>query len=179
MKKLLYLVLVLSVLASCKKPPVPIKKSDSNTEDSGTVKVSPYVGNWSYQSITMSNGIIKVQGQNFGTFSGTGKDIVGSIKVTANPNRFHAEIAYTAALDITVFGQTQQQDFPIDNRTMEGSWTEQNGKIELIADDGTPITMISSSSTEIVFGGKFTQQVPVGQSFTADATSDVVFVVTK
>jgi hypothetical protein len=166
---------------ACKKPPIPVKsdKEKDGKEDSTGTKTSPYVGTWSYDKIEMTNGQLLLQGQAFGTFDGTGKEIVGSIVVSENPNRFEAVLAYTAALNLTIFGQVQQSDFPVDERTLEGSWTESNGKINLIADDGTKITVVSSSSSQIVFQGTFNEQVPLGQQFSLDATSDVEFTVSK
>lgn len=176
MKHLLVLIVIAASfgLNACKKPPVPENKDDNNKEETP----SEYVGTWSYNKIIMSNGSLKAQNQSVGTFNGTGKDIVGSIEVSENPNVFSAELEYTAALNITVFGQTQQTDFPVEKRTLTGTWKVVNGKIELTADDSTPITVISSTSSEIVFTGAFTEKVTYGQ-FSLDAVSDVEFTVVK
>jgi len=55
---------------------------------------------------------------------------------------------------------------------------ETNGKITLTDDGGKPIAVLSSTSSEIIFSGSFTTQIPV-QFFTIDATSDVEFTINK
>lgn len=173
----IYLLFILGLTVSaCKKPPVPESNQD-NTENEDN-KPSPYIGSWSYSNIDMENGTLKTQGQSFGTFTGSGKDMVGSIEVSEDPNVFTAELEYTAALNITIFGQTQQSDFPVEKRTVTGTWEEVNGKLVLTADDNTPLNVISSSENEIIFTGEFSEQVSFGQ-FNLDALSDVEFTVIK
>ena len=70
---------------SCKKPPLPIV-DDTTTDTTGTggseVKVSPYVGTWNYTNIDLKNGILNVMGNDVGTFTGKGSEIVGKVVIT-------------------------------------------------------------------------------------------------
>ncbi len=178
--KSLSLILSLAVLisvASCKKPPIPIKEDIDN--NGGSQKGSDYVGTWDYTKIVMSNGDLSVQGQSLGSFEGTGKDIKGSVIVTENPNRFTAELEYTAALTLSVFGQSIPRDIPVEKRVISGDWTEVNGQIVLDPDDGSQIEVLSSSANRVVFSGVFTEKIALGQQFNFDAVSDVAITIEK
>jgi len=170
---------------SCKKPPLPI--IDDTTKDTtgtgggtggGEVKVSPYVGTWNYTKIDLKNGILNVMGNDVGTFTGKGTDIVGKVVITEKPNRYSTEVAFTANIDAVLGGQSQAQTAPVNKQTSAGTWVETNGKITLTDDGGKPIAVLSSTSSEIIFSGSFTTQIPV-QFFTIDATSDVEFTINK
>ena len=170
---------------SCKKPPLPI--IDDTTKDTtgtgggtggGEVKVSPYVGTWNYTKIDLKNGILNVMGNDVGTFTGKGTDIVGKVVITEKPNRYSTEVAFTANIDAVLGGQSQAQTAPVNKQTSAGTWVETNGKITLTDDGGKPIAVLSSTSSQIIFSGSFTTQIPV-QFFTIDATSDVEFTITK
>lgn len=177
MLRAFYLLLVVSIaISACKKPPVPETNKDNTENEDNTP--SPYVGTWTYDKIDMQNGSLETQGQSFGTFNGSGKDMVGSVVVSEDPDVFTAELEYTAALNITIFGQTQQSDFPVEKRTVTGTWEEVNGKLVLTADDNTPLNVISSTENKIIFTGEFSEQVTFGQ-FNLDALSDVEFTVVK
>jgi len=170
---------------SCKKPPLPI--IDDSTKDTtgtgggtggGEVKVSPYVGTWNYTKIDLKNGILNVMDNDVGTFTGKGTDIVGKVVITEKPNRYSTEVAFTANIDAVLGGQSQAQTAPVNKQTSAGTWVETNGKITLTDDGGKPIAVLSSTSSEIIFSGSFTTQIPV-QFFTIDATSDVEFTINK
>jgi hypothetical protein len=170
---------------SCKKPPLPI--IDDTTKDTtgtgggtggGEVKVSPYVGTWNYTKIDLKNGILNVMDNDVGTFTGKGTDIVGKVVITEKPNRYSTEVAFTANIDAVLGGQSQAQTAPVNKQTSAGTWVETNGKITLTDDGGKPIAVLSSTSSEIIFSGSFTTQIPV-QFFTIDATSDVEFTINK
>ena len=170
---------------SCKKPPLPI--IDDTTKDTtgtgggtggGEVKVSPYVGTWNYTKIDLKNGILNVMDNDVGTFTGKGTDIVGKVVITEKPNRYSTEVAFTANIDAVLGGQSQAQTAPVNKQTSAGTWVETNGKITLTDDGGKPIAVLSSASSEIIFSGSFTTQIPV-QFFTIDATSDVEFTINK
>ena len=170
---------------SCKKPPLPI--IDDTTKDTtgtgggtggGEVKVSPYVGTWNYTKIDLKNGILNVMGNDVGTFTGKGTDIVGKVVITEKPNRYSTGVAFTANIDAVLGGQSQAQTAPVNKQTSAGTWVETNGKITLTDDGGKPIAVLSSTSSEIIFSGSFTTQIPV-QFFTIDATSDVEFTINK
>ena len=170
---------------SCKKPPLPI--IDDTTKDTtgtgggtggGEVKVSPYVGTWNYTKIDLKNGILNVMGNDVGTFTGKGTDIVGKVVITEKPNRYSTEVAFTANIDAVLGGQSQAQTAPVNKQTSAGTWVETNSKITLTDDGGKPIAVLSSTSSEIIFSGSFTTQIPV-QFFTIDATSDVEFTINK
>ena len=170
---------------SCKKPPLPI--IDDTTKDTtgtgggtggGEVKVSPYVGTWNYTKIDLKNGILNVMGNDVGTFTGKGTDIVGKVVINEKPNRYSTGVAFTANIDAVLGGQSQAQTAPVNKQTSAGTWVETNGKITLTDDGGKPIAVLSSTSSEIIFSGSFTTQIPV-QFFTIDATSDVEFTINK
>ncbi len=178
MKNILY-ILTISVFVAlnmgCKKPPVPsIDKSTTNTTEEEEEIISPYVGDWSYSSISLTNGTLSIMGQDLGTFTGEGADIVGGVTITQNPNKYTTSVSFTA--NINVLGAEQQ--LPVDTRTSSGTWTESGGKISLKDDSGQSITVISSTNSEIVFSGAFKESIdaPFGS---IDATSDVVFTIVK
>jgi hypothetical protein len=166
---------------SCKKPPLPIV-DDTITDTTGTgggeVKVSPYVGTWNYTNIDLKNGILNVMGNDVGTFTGKGSEIVGKVVITEKPNRYTTEVAFTANINAVFGGQSQAQTAPVNKQTSAGTWVETNGKITLTDDGGKSIAVLSSTSSKIIFSGSFTTQIPV-QFFTIDATSDVEFTITK
>ena len=125
-----------------------------------------------------ANGILNVSGSDVGTFTGKGTDIVGKVVITEKPNRYSTEVAFTANIDAVLGGQSQAQKAPVNKQTSAGTWVETNGKITLTDDGGKPIAVLSSTSSEIIFSGSFTTQIPV-QFFTIDATSDVEFTINK
>jgi hypothetical protein len=180
MKKILILIALGTVLLlneSCKKPPVPEVKPIPDTTDTtsgGQEEVSPYVGSWEYEKIELTNGVLEIMGNEIGEFEGTGSDIVGEVVITEKPNKYTTSLSFTA--DISVFGQTQS--LPTDRRTSSGTWTETNGEISLVDDSGKKIAVLSSTSAKIVFTGEFTEAIDA-QFGSIDATSDVVFTITK
>ncbi|MGB1038982.1 MAG: hypothetical protein ACPGYY_10075 [Bacteroidia bacterium] len=187
MKKVL-LILSLSLFVmithSCKKPPIPSPIEDIAGGGSGSgggsgggtgeVEVSPYVGTWSYSSIDLKNGTLGIAGQNLGSFEGVGKNIVGSVVITENPNQYTTTVSFTA--EVSVFGQGQ--DIPVEKKTSSGTWTEANGEIVLTDDSGQKIDIISSTSSKIVFAGNFSESFDI-QFGSVEANSDVEFTITK
>ncbi len=179
MKKILLLIAlgtVLLVHESCKKPPVPEVKPVDTTDTTGgeEEEVSPYVGTWDYEKIELTNGVLEIMGNEIGDFEGTGSDIVGEVVIAEKPNTYTTSLSFTA--DIVVFGQTQS--LPVDRQTSNGTWTEMDGEITLVDDSGKKIAVLSSSSSKIVFTGQFTETIDA-QFGSIDATSDVVFTITK
>lgn len=179
MKKILLLIAlgtVLLVHESCKKPPVPEVKPVDTTDTTGgeEEEVSPYVGTWDYDKIELTNGVLEIMGNEIGDFEGTGSDIVGEVVIAEKPNTYTTSLSFTA--DIAVFGQNQS--LPVDRQTSKGTWTETDGEITLVDDSGKKIAILSSSSSKIVFTGQFTQTINA-QFGSIDATSDVVFTITK
>ena len=164
---------------SCKKPPLPIiDNTVTDTNGTGEVIASPYIGTWNYTNIDLKNGILNVSGSDVGTFTGKGTDIVGKVVITEKPNRYTTEVAFTANIDAVFGGQSQAQTAPVNKQTSAGTWVETNGKITLTDDTGKSIAVLSSTSSRIIFSGSFTTQIPV-QFFTIDATSDVEFTINK
>jgi|AntRauTorckE5430_2_1112549.scaffolds.fasta_scaffold01078_4 hypothetical protein len=178
-KTLLLLALCTALLINegCNKPPVPevipIQTTDT-TGGGGQVEVSPYVGNWGYDKIELTNGVLEIMGNELGDFEGTGSDITGEVVITENPNIYSTTLSFTA--DISVFGQAQS--LPVDKQTSGGTWTESNGEITLVDDSGKDIAVVSSTSSLIVFTGVFTENIDA-QFGSIDATSDVVFTISK
>ena len=174
-------ILVIFPFGACKKPPIPKKKDIENKDGSGNEnpETSQYVGTWQYSSIIMTDGDLSVQNQSLGSFEGTGKDIKGSVVVTENPNRFTADLEYTAALTLSIFGQSIPRDVPVEKRVITGDWTEVNGQIVLDPDDGSDIDVLSSTGNRVVFSGIFTEQIALGQQFNFDAVSDVEVTIQK
>lgn len=185
MKKVL-LILSLSffviVTHSCKKPPLPSPIEDNSDGGSGTgsgggseeEEVSPYVGTWNYSSIDLKNGTLAIAGQNIGSFEGAGKNIVGSVVISENPDRYTTTVSFTA--EVSLLGQSQ--DISVETRTSSGTWTEANGEIALTDDSGQKIDIISSTSSKIVFAGNFSESFDI-QFGSVDANSDVEFTITK
>lgn len=182
-KALLILSLSLFVIAtqSCKKPPLPVVEEEpTNTGGDGSggeeeeEKPSEYVGSWDYTKVDLTNGILEIMGNEIGTFEGSGSNLVGEVAITEKPNRYSTSLSFTA--NIQVFGQAQS--LPVDKQTSSGTWTEANGEITLVDDSGQSIAILSSTSSKIVFTGKFTEEIaaPFGS---IDATSDVVFTIEK
>lgn len=182
MKKTLLLVALGAVLIineSCQKPPVPVKvESPVDTTDSTgggeEEEVSPFVGTWDYDKIELTNGVLEIMGNEIGTFEGSGSDIDGEVIISEKPNRYTTSLSFTA--NITVFGQ--DQSLPVERQTSSGTWTEADGEITLRDDNGNNIAVLSSSSSEIVFSGEFTETIDA-QFGSIDATSDVVFTIVK
>lgn len=191
MKKVLF-ILSLSVFViatqSCKKPPLPSPVEDNPTgEGSGSGgggqeeeedKPSPYVGTWDYTKVDLTNGVLEIMDNEIGVFTGTGSNLVGEVVITENPNTYTTNLSFTANIDAEFAGQQQQQQSDVPRQSSSGTWTESNGEISLTDDNGQVIAVLSSSSSQIVFTGEFTTQIPV-QFFTLDATSDVVFTIEK
>lgn len=180
MKKLVF-ILSFSILVigtySCRKPQVPIIEKGRGTGDTtggGEILPSAFVGSWEYTNIDLNNGTLKIMGQDLGEFTGKGKDIVGQVVISENPNTYTTELSFNA--DITVFGQVQE--IPVERQTSSGTWTETNGEIALKDNSGKAIGVISSTSSKIVFTGNFTEQIDV-QFGSIDANSDVEFTIEK
>lgn len=185
-KQLIYTLcfILVSGLFACKKPPLPRpdEGNTENTEESNNEEEnqpSPFIGTWDYTEILLSNGTLSFMNNNAGTFIGSGSSIVGKVVLTENPNRYTTNLVFTADLNITFFGQTQQQSVPVDPQTSSGTWTENNGEISLTDDSGNPIAVISSTENRIVFTGNFNQQLQVGPQFALDANADVQFTIEK
>jgi hypothetical protein len=166
------------VLSACLKPPVPQPKDDANNGNNNEELESVFPGTWTYHKIIMTNGTLKGAQQELGTFNGIGKDIKGSFEISEDPNTFTTTLEYTAAVNMTIFGQTQQTDMPVQERTVTGTWTESNGELSLKADDGSTVDVKSSSASQIVFSGTFLEQMTLGQ-FSVDAEADVEFTLVK
>ena len=73
--------LLIPIIHSCKKPPLPIIEEVENPRDTtgnnnggnnngGGVEVSPFVGDWDYTQIDLTTGVLSFRGQQAGTFSG-------------------------------------------------------------------------------------------------------------
>jgi len=140
---------------------------------------SAFVGTWDYTEIELKNGVLSTQGQEVGSFSGNGISIVGEVIIMENPNTYSTELSFTANVDAQIFGQTQNQQLPVDRQVSSGTWTESNGEITLTDDNGQDLGIISSSSSRIVFTGNFDNEIPITQQFVLDANSDVEFTITK
>ena len=166
--------LIFGLLAACQRPELPRDK-----DTGGESGPSPYVGEWTYSSIALSNGVLKLGEQNFGSFEGEGKDIVGKVVISENPNVYSTDIAFTAAIQMTVFGQTVPSEVPVEKRTSTGTWKEVNGKLELYDDNGNTVNVLSSSGSRIQFSGNFAEEVSIPAGFSLQATSDVVFTLVK
>lgn len=173
--KLLFLGLMTIAMFSCKETEVP-DPEQVIIRDTVFVEqeLSPYVGFWSYSDIDMQNGTLELDGSPVGSFTGKGKDIVGRIAIAQNPNIYTTTVAFTA--EISVFGQTQ--DLPVEERTSTGTWEEVDGKLKLIDDAGNDVNVVSSSESEIVFEGDFTEEItlPAGA---VEANATVIFTVEK
>jgi hypothetical protein len=179
---ILFVALLLNVSTSCNKPPLPIMQDETDTTGNGggnEVKPSPFVGTWKYTKVELQNGTLGFMGNEVGTFVGNGSEIVGEVVLTENPNKYTTELTFTADINVSVFGQNQQQSIPVEKTTTSGTWTESNGKITLTDDNGTQIDVISSSSSQIIFTGNFTQNIAAGPGLALVANSDVVFTITK
>jgi|TARA_B100001059_G_scaffold139517_1_gene139691 hypothetical protein len=179
------------IVQSCKKPPLPVIVENQNSSDtlgnsggnSGNngedVEVSPFLGDWDYTKIDLTNGTLSFMAQEAGTFTGKGIDINGSVSFSENPNRYTTDLDFTADVAIVAGGQQQNQEIPVDRVQTQGTWTEDNGRISLVDDDGTKIQVVSNTNTQIVFSGNFTEKVEINQFITLDANSDVIFTIEK
>ncbi len=188
MKKVIllsFLCSFLTVLHSCKKPPLPLMEVEINTGEgnnsgggTGEAVVSEFVGKWDYTKVDLTNGILGIMGNDIGTFTGTGSKLVGEGVITENPNIYMTSLSFTANIDADLGGQQQEQQSDVSTQESSGTWTESNGEITLTDDEGKDIAIVSSSSSQIIFSGEFSTQIPT-QFFTLDATSDVVFTIEK
>ena len=193
MKKItviLFLGLLTPIFHSCKKPPLPLVEEVRNSTDTtgnnnggnnngGGVEVSPFVGEWDYTKIDLTNGVLLFRGQQAGVFTGKGSDISGKVTFSENPNRYTTDLIFKADVVADFAGQQQNFDIPVERVQTQGTWSENNGKISLLDDNGNDVQIISNTNTQIVFSGNFTEQVEFNQSFTLDANSDVVFTIEK
>lgn len=188
MKKIYFVLLVaLSVIAmqSCKKPPLPILEDPVNNTDGGNggteeeEKPSLYVGSWEYTKIDFTEGVLAVMGNAVGTFTGSGKNIIGEVILTENPNRYTTSLKFTADIQAQFAGQSQTQEAPVGQQNSAGTWEETAaGEIKLTDDNGRDLNIVSSSATKIVFTGDFATKIPA-QFFEIDATSKVRFTLEK
>ena len=183
-----FLGLLIPTVQSCKKPPLPVIEENQNSTDTsgnnggnngGNVEVSPFVGDWDYTKIDLTNGILSFMAQEAGTFTGKGLDINGSVSFSESPNRYTTDLSFTADVAVVAGGQQQNQVIPVDRVQTQGTWTENNGNISLVDDNGTKIQVISNTNTQIVFSGNFTEEVEFNQFITLDANSDVIFTIEK
>ena len=168
----MFVLIALVALGACNEPPVP---SDDKKQEE---QPSPYAGTWSYTKIELDNGTLMYGQTPFGTFSGVGENIIGTVEIKENPDSFTTEVQFTAKLDINVQQQNIQQQIPVDKTSSSGTWEEKNGEIVIKPSDGSTIEIISSTENKIVYKGNFDQQVTFGQ-FTLDANSDVTFTIEK
>jgi hypothetical protein len=187
---LLSLGLFLIATQGCKKPPLPVLEEETNTGGNGSgegngsnggtgeVEVSEFVGTWDYTKVDLTNGILKIMGNDIGTFTGTGSNIVGEVVITENPNRYTTRLSFTADINAEFAGQQQNQQSDVPTQEGSGTWTESNGEISLTDDNGNDIAVLNSSSSRIAFSGEFSVEIPA-QFFTLDATSDVIFTIEK
>lgn len=181
--------LLSSVIYSCKKPPLPIIEEGENTSETtgthsggnngGGVEVSPFVGDWDYTQIDLTNGVLSFRGQQAGTFSGKGSKITGKVTFSENPNRYTTDLSFTADVTAEFTGQQLEQEIPVERVQTQGTWSESDGKISLVDDNGNNVQIISNTNTQIVFSGNFTEQVEISQFVTLDANSDVIFTIEK
>jgi hypothetical protein len=191
MKKLtviLLLSLLIPIVYSCKKPPLPIIEEGKNPTDTtgnnggdngGGIEVSPFVGEWDYTKIDLTNGIVSFMGQEAGTFTGKGLNISGNVTFSENPNRYTTDLSFTADVTVDFVGQQQNQKIPVERVQTQGTWTENNGKISLVDDNGSNVQILSNTNSQIIFSGNFTEQIQISQFATLDANSDVVFTIEK
>jgi hypothetical protein len=178
MKKILILLSLgtaLLINEGCNRPAVPeVIPTQTTDTTGGQIEVSPYVGSWDYDNIELTNGVLEIMGNELGAFEGTGSDIVGEVVITENPNKYTTTLSFTA--EISAFGQARS--LPVDRQTSSGTWTVSNGEIILVDDSGKEIAVVSSTSSLIVFTGEFTEAIEL-QFGSVDATSDVVFTISK
>ena len=176
------------IVHSCKKPPLPIIEEGKNTTDTtgnngggngGSVEVSPFVGEWDYTKIDLTNGVLTFRGQEAGTFTGKGSNISGNVTFSENPNRYTTDLIFRADVVAEFVGQQQNFEIPVERVQTQGTWSENNGKISLVYDNGNNVQIISNTNSQIVFSGNFTEQIPINQFATLDANSDVVFTIEK
>ena len=185
---ILLLSLLMPIVHSCKKPPLPIIEEGKNTTDTtgnngggngGSVEVSPFVGEWDYTKIDLTNGVLTFRGQEAGTFTGKGSNISGNVTFSENPNRYTTDLIFRADVVAEFAGQQQNFEIPVERVQTQGTWSENNGKISLVDDNGNNVQIISNTNSQIVFSGNFTEQIPINQFATLDANSDVVFTIEK
>lgn len=177
MRALLSIFSLSVLLASCLMPPVPTPKDNDNNGGNQN-QPSIYAGEWTYTNVAFDNGSLESQGQAFGTFTGEGLELKGGLTITENPNRFTSTLAYTAQITFTIFGFQQSIPIPMEETKIEGSWTEQNGKIVFNADDGTEMPVVISNASTIQFTGAFEELINVGQ-FGLSATADLTYTLEK
>ena len=193
MKKItiiLFLGLLTPIFHSCKKPPLHLVEEGRNSTDTtgnnnggnnngGGVEVSPFVGEWDYTKIDLTNGVLSFRGQQAGTFTGKGSDITGKVTFSENPNRYTTDLSFTADVIAEFTGQQLDQAIPVQRVQTQGTWSESDGKIALVDDNENIVQIISNTNTQIVFSGNFTEQVEINQFVTLDANSDVIFTIEK
>ncbi|MFY0643886.1 MAG: hypothetical protein JXR19_05420 [Bacteroidia bacterium] len=136
--------LSLLVISSCKEVETP------NSPDPKDGLESWLPGKWNLTEVSQENGIISVNGFQTSTFTSVGKNIIGSIEFTKNPDEYSSSTSYDNVMTVVILNQTTEQTIPI-NGTDSGSWSvNDQDNIELVSStQTTEYEVLESSSTRI------------------------------
>lgn len=83
-------------------------------------------------------------------FSGTGKDMNLTTTFNANPNTVTSQGSYTIVLKTTMAGQTQTEEYTMDEVVTNGTWTLEGNTLTISDPDGSEkATIVEQNSTTL------------------------------
>lgn len=132
----LFLIGIAALLFSCSEDEDPVPTSER------------MVGAWSLTAIdykgtstTTGSGVsLKAD------FTGTGKDYNYTTTFAANPNTVVNNGSYTIVLTTKLAGQSQTEEYEVEDISSDGSWTLSGKTLTMISDDETQAATITEQS---------------------------------
>jgi hypothetical protein len=83
-------------------------------------------------------------------FTGTGKDMTLTTTFGASPNTVTTQGSYTIVLKTTVAGQTETEEYPVEEIFSDGTWTLDGKTLSITDASGTEkATIIEQTSTSL------------------------------
>ena len=83
-------------------------------------------------------------------FTGTGKDMTLTTTFAASPNTVTTQGSYTIVLKTTIAGQTETEEYPVDEIFSDGTWTLDGQTLSITDINGTEkATIIEQTATSL------------------------------